>query len=50
MAILNYSNSRAAVELVFDQGLGDLFVMRVPGNIVALSHFGSFEFAAKRIG
>jgi carbonic anhydrase len=35
-------------ELVFDQGLGDLFVIRVAGNIVAPSQIGSVEFAAER--
>ena len=37
-------------ELVFDQGLGDLFVIRVAGNIVAPSQVGSVEFAAERSG
>ena len=37
-------------ELVFDQGLGDLFVIRVAGNIVAPSQVGSVEFAATRFG
>jgi carbonic anhydrase len=37
-------------ELVFDQGLGDLFVIRVAGNIVAPSQIGSVEFAAERFG
>ena len=37
-------------ELVFDQGLGDLFVIRVAGNIVAPSQVGSVEFAAERYG
>jgi carbonic anhydrase len=38
------------VEIVFDQGLGDLFVIRVAGNIVAPSQIGSVEFAAERFG
>jgi carbonic anhydrase len=38
------------VEIVFDQGLGDLFVIRVAGNIVAPSQVGSVEFAAERLG
>jgi len=42
------SDSRVPAELVFDQGLGDLFVIRVAGNIVAPSQVGSVEFAAKR--
>ena len=37
-------------EIVFDQGLGDLFVIRVAGNIVAPSQIGSVEFAAERFG
>jgi len=46
--ILGCSDSRVPVELVFDQGLGDLFVIRVAGNIVAPSQIGSVEFAAER--
>lgn len=48
--ILGCSDSRAPAELVFDQGLGDLFVIRVAGNIVAPSQIGSVEFAASRFG
>jgi len=48
--ILGCSDSRAPVELIFDQGLGDLFVIRVAGNIVAPSLVGSVEFAAARFG
>jgi carbonic anhydrase len=48
--ILSCSNSRVPVELVFDQGLGDLFVIRVAGNIVAPSQIGSVEFAAEQLG
>jgi carbonic anhydrase len=48
--ILGCSDSRVPVELVFDQGLGDLFVIRVAGNIVAPSQVGSVEFAAERFG
>ncbi len=48
--ILGCSDSRAPAELVFDQGLGDLFVIRVAGNIVAPSQVGSVEFAADRFG
>jgi len=44
--ILGCSDSRAPAELIFDQGLGDLFVIRVAGNIVAPSQVGSVEFAA----
>src|ERR1700675_1169936 len=48
--ILGCSDSRVPAELVFDQGLGDLFVIRVAGNIVAPSQVGSVEFAAARFG
>jgi carbonic anhydrase len=48
--ILGCSESRVPAELVFDQGLGDLFVIRVAGNIVAPSQVGSVEFAAERFG
>jgi carbonic anhydrase len=48
--ILGCSDSRAPAEIVFDQGLGDLFVIRVAGNIVASSQVGSVEFAAARFG
>lgn len=46
--ILGCSDSRVPAELVFDQGLGDLFVIRVAGNVVAPSQVGSVEFAAER--
>jgi carbonic anhydrase len=48
--ILGCSDSRVPAELVFDQGLGDLFVIRVAGNIVSPSQVGSVEFAAARFG
>jgi carbonic anhydrase len=48
--ILGCSDSRVPAEIVFDQGLGDLFVIRVAGNIVAPSLIGSVEFAADRFG
>jgi carbonic anhydrase len=48
--ILGCSDSRVPVEIVFDQGLGDLFVIRVAGNIVAPSQVGSVEFAAQQFG
>ena len=48
--ILGCSDSRVPAEMVFDQGLGDLFVIRVAGNIVAPSQIGSVEFAAERFG
>ncbi|MEJ2575819.1 MAG: carbonic anhydrase [Gammaproteobacteria bacterium] len=48
--ILGCSDSRVPAEIVFDQGLGDLFVIRVAGNVVAPSQVGSVEFAAERYG
>ena len=49
-AILGCSDSRVPVEVVFDQGFGELFVIRVAGNVVAPSQIGSVEFAAERLG
>jgi len=48
--ILGCSDARAPAETVFDQGLGDLFVIRVAGNVVAPSQVGSVEFAASKFG
>ncbi|HXL33703.1 MAG TPA: carbonic anhydrase [Gemmatimonadales bacterium] len=48
--VLGCSDSRVPAELVFEQGFGDLFVIRVAGNIVAPSQVGSVEFAATRFG
>jgi len=48
--VLGCSDSRVPAEINFDQGLGDLFVVRVAGNIVASSQIGSIEFAAERFG
>lgn len=48
--ILGCSDARVPAEIVFDQGLGDLFVIRVAGNIVAPSQLESIEFAASRFG
>ena len=48
--ILGCSDSRVPAEIVFHQGLGDLFVIRVAGNVVAASQVGSVEFAAERYG
>jgi carbonic anhydrase len=48
--VLGCSDSRVPAEIVFDQGLGDLFVIRVAGNVVASSQVGSVEFAATRFG
>jgi carbonic anhydrase len=48
--VLGCSDSRVPAEIIFDQGLGDLFVIRVAGNVVAPSGVGSVEFAAARFG
>jgi carbonic anhydrase len=48
--VLGCSDSRVPAEIIFDQGLGDLFVIRVAGNVVAPSGIGSVEFAAARFG
>lgn len=48
--ILGCSDARVPAEIVFDQGLGDLFVIRVAGNVVASSQVGSVEFAVERFG
>lgn len=48
--VLGCSDSRAPAEIVFDQGLGDLFVIRVAGNIAAPSQIGSIDFAVERFG
>lgn len=48
--ILGCSDARVPAEIVFDQGIGDLFVIRVAGNIVAPSQIGSVEFAASAFG
>ena len=48
--VLGCSDSRVPVEIIFDVGLGDLFVIRVAGNVIAPSLVGSIEFAAERFG
>ena len=48
--ILGCSDARVPAEIIFDQGLGDLFVIRVAGNIVAPSQIGSIEFATEKFG
>lgn len=48
--VLGCSDSRVPAEIIFDQGLGDLFVIRVAGNVVAPSQVGSVEFAAAKFG
>ncbi len=49
-AILGCADSRVPPELIFDQGLGDLFVVRVAGNIASDATIGSLEFAAASLG
>jgi carbonic anhydrase len=48
--VLGCSDARVPAEIIFDQDLGDLFVIRVAGNVVAPSQIGSIEFAAERFG
>jgi carbonic anhydrase len=48
--VIGCSDSRVPAEIVFDQGIGDLFVIRVAGNVVAPSQVGSVEFAAEQFG
>ena len=48
--ILGCSDARVPAEIIFNQGLGELFVIRVAGNIVAPSQIGSIEFAASQFG
>ena len=48
--VLGCADSRVPAEIIFNQGLGDLFVIRVAGNIVAPSQVGSIEFATERFG
>ena len=48
--VLGCSDSRVPLEIILDQGLGDLFVIRVAGNVVAPSQIGSIEYAAEQFG
>ena len=48
--VVGCSDSRVPVEVVFDQGLGDLFVIRVAGNVVSHTQLASIEFATERLG
>jgi carbonic anhydrase len=48
--VLGCSDSRTPVEILFDQGFGELFVVRVAGHVVAPSVVGSIEFAASQYG
>lgn len=49
-AILSCSDSRVSTELVFDQGLGDIFSVRLAGNIASINAIGSIEFSCKILG
>ncbi len=49
-AILGCADSRVPPEIIFDQGLGNLFTVRVAGNIVDGASLGSLEYAAQRLG
>lgn len=48
--VLSCSDSRAPVELIFDQGIGDLFIVRVGGNVAAVDEIGSMEYAVDHLG
>lgn len=48
--ILSCSDSRVPLEIIFDQGLGDIFVIRIAGNICGWSEIGSIEFAVETTG
>jgi carbonic anhydrase len=48
--LLGCSDSRVPLEVIFDQGLGDLFVVRVAGNVATSSQIGSIEFAVAKFG
>ena len=48
--VLSCSDSRVPVEVIFDQGLGDLFVVRVAGNVAATDEIGSMEYAVDHLG
>lgn len=50
VAILGCSDSRVPLEIIFDQGLGDLFGIRVAGNVAGISEIESVEYAAKHLG
>jgi carbonic anhydrase len=49
-AILSCSDSRVPLEIVFDQGIGDIFVVRVAGNVCGVSEMGSIEYAVEHVG
>eukprot|EP00668_Euglena_longa_P032082 GGOE01041368.1.p1 GENE.GGOE01041368.1~~GGOE01041368.1.p1 ORF type:complete len:488 (-),score=150.57 GGOE01041368.1:1283-2698(-) len=49
VCVLGCSDSRVPVEIIFDQGLGDIFVVRVAGNVLDCSSHGSIEYAVKHL-
>jgi len=49
-AVLSCADSRVPVEVIFDQGIGDLFVVRVAGNVAATDELGSMEYAVDHLG
>ncbi len=49
-ALLSCADSRVPVELIFAQGFGDLFVVRVAGNVAGVTQTGSIEFAVEQLG
>lgn len=49
-AILGCADSRVPIEIIFDQGFGDLFVTRIAGNIASNENIGSLEFGSKVLG
>jgi len=50
ICILGCSDSRVPIEIVFDQGLGDIFVIRVAGNVLDMSTQASIEYAVMHLG
>ena len=49
-SVLGCSDSRTTVELIFDQNLGDIFSVRLAGNIASIKAIGSLEFSCKYLG
>jgi carbonic anhydrase len=49
-AVLSCSDSRVPLEIVFDQGIGDIFVIRVAGNVCGVDEMGSIEYAVEHVG
>ena len=48
-AVVGCSDSRAPVEIIFDQGIGDVFVVRVPGNVCNGDEIGAVEYAVEHL-